>query len=99
MSPALPDRLLGALLAPGEEATVALAAVAWQASEAVRLLSHRIAVDQAFPLEREVPYAQTRQAMAEVDEMVSTCKARLTSTDELFAETCEYLRFEVVLIS
>ena len=42
------------------------------ASQAVRLLFHRIAVDQAFPLELKVPNAQTRNAMAEIDEMVET---------------------------
>ena len=51
-------------------ATEALAAMGLTASQAVRLLFHRIAVDQAFPLELKVPNAQTRAAMAEVDEMV-----------------------------
>ena len=53
-----------------QQATAALAAMGLTASEAVRLLFHRIAVDQAFPLELKVPNAQTRSAMAEVDEMV-----------------------------
>ena len=53
------------------EATEALAAMGLTASEAVRLLFHRIAVDQAFPLELKVPNARTRRAMAEVDEMVA----------------------------
>ena len=52
------------------EATQALAAMGLTASEAVRLLFHRIAADQAFPLELKVPNAQTQRAMAEVDEMV-----------------------------
>ena len=56
-------------------ATTALAAMGMTASEAVRLLFHRIAVDQAFPLELKVPNAQTREAMAEVDEMVKARKA------------------------
>ena len=68
------------------KATTALAAMGMTASQAVRLLFHRIAVDQAFPLELKVPNAQTRQAMAEVDEMVKTRAARLTSADEMFAE-------------
>ena len=50
------------------KATAALAAMGLTASEAVRLLFHRIAVDQAFPLELKVPNAQTRRAMAEIDE-------------------------------
>ena len=52
-----------------QQATAALAAMGMTASEAVRLLFHRIATDQAFPLELKVPNAQTRAAMAEVDEM------------------------------
>ena len=68
------------------KATAALAAMGLTASEAVRLLFHRIAVDQAFPLELKVPNAQTRSAMAEVDEMVKTRTARFASADEMFAE-------------
>ena len=68
------------------KATAALAAMGLTASEAVRLLFHRIAVDQAFPLELKVPNAQTRRAMAAVDEMVKTRTARFASGDEMFAE-------------
>ncbi len=68
------------------KATTALAAMGLTPSDAVRLLFHRIAVDQAFPLELKVPNAQTRSAMAEVDEMVKTRKARFASADEMFAE-------------
>ena len=68
------------------EAIQALAAMGLTASEAVRLLFHRIAVDQAFPLELKVPNAQTRRAMAEVDEMVKNRRARFANADEMFAE-------------
>ncbi len=68
------------------KATAALAAMGLTPSDAVRLLFHRIAVDQAFPLELKVPNAQTRSAMAEVDEMAKTRKARFASADEMFAE-------------
>ena len=68
------------------KATKALAAMGLTASEAVRLLFHRIAVDQAFPLELKVPNAETREAMAEVDEMVNTRAARFASADGMFAE-------------
>ena len=68
------------------KAMAVLEAMGLTASEAVRLLFHRIAVDQAFPLELKVPNAQTREAMAEVDEMVSTRAARFASADEMFAE-------------
>ena len=68
------------------KATEALAAMGLTTSDAVRLLFHRIAVDQAFPLELKVPNAETRRAMAEVDEMVKTRTARFASADEMFAE-------------
>ena len=68
------------------KATETLAAMGMTVSDAVRLLFHRIAVDQAFPLELKVPNAQTRRAMAEVDDMVKTRKARFTNADEMFAE-------------
>ena len=69
-----------------QKATAALSAMGLTASEAVRLLFHRIAVDQAFPLELKVPNARTRHAMAEVDEMVEKRSARFASADEVFAE-------------
>ncbi len=69
-----------------QQATAALAAMGLTASEAVRLLFRRIAADQSFPLELKVPNAQTRAAMAEVDEMVRARKARFASADEMFAE-------------
>ena len=68
------------------KATETLAAMGLSASDAVRLLFHRIAADQAFPLELKVPNTQTQRAMAEVDEMVKTRKARFASADEMFAE-------------
>ncbi len=68
------------------KATETLAAMGMTVSDAVRLLFHRIAVDQAFPLELKVPNAQTRRAMAEVDEMVKTRKARFANADEMFTD-------------
>ena len=68
------------------KATAALAAMGLTATDAVRLLFHRIAVDEAFPLELKVPNAQTRSAMAEVDEMVKAREARFVSAHEMFAE-------------
>ena len=68
------------------KATEALAAMGLTASEAVRLLFHRIAVDQAFPLELKVPNVQTRRAMAESEEMMRQSKARFASADEMFVE-------------
>ena len=58
------------------KATEALAETGLSASDAVRLLFHRIVADQAFPLELKVPNARTRRAMAESEEMMKTRKAR-----------------------
>ena len=67
-------------------ATEALAAMGLTASEAVRLLFHRIAVDQAFPLELKVPNAETRAAMAEADEIVKAGRARFATVEEMLAD-------------
>lgn len=69
-----------------QQATAALAAIGMTPSEAVRLLFNRIATDQAFQLEFKVPNAQTRAAMAEVDEMVKARNARFASAGEMLAE-------------
>ncbi len=68
------------------KATETLAAMGLSASDAVRLLFHRIAADQAFPLELKVPNAQTQRAMAESEEMMKQGKARFASADEMFTE-------------
>jgi len=57
-----------------QKATEALAAMGLSASDAVRLLFHRIAADQAFPLELKVPNARTQKAMAESEEMMKQGK-------------------------
>ena len=69
-----------------QKATETLAAMGLSASEAVRLLFHRIAADQAFPLELKVPNARTRKAMAESEEMMKRGKARFASAEEMFTE-------------
>ena len=68
------------------QATEALAAMGLSISDAVRLLLHRVVVDQAFPLELKVPNAETRAAMAEADRMTRARRARFATADELFAE-------------
>lgn len=68
------------------KAAEALAAMGLTTSEAVRLLFHRIVVEQALPLELKVPNAQTRIAMAESEEVIKQGKARFESADEMFAE-------------
>ena len=55
------------------------------ASKALHLLVHRIAVNQAFPLELKVPNAETRAAMAEADEIVKAGRARFGSAEDMFA--------------
>ena len=69
-----------------QKATETLAAMGLSASDAVRLLFHRIAADQAFPLELKVPNAQTQRAMAESEEMMKRGKARFASANEMFTE-------------
>lgn len=69
-----------------EQATAALAAMGLSASDAVRLLFHRIVADQAFPLELKVPNAETRAAMEEADEIVRSGRFRFANADELFTE-------------
>lgn len=66
------------------QATQTLATMGLSVSDAVRLFLHRVVVDQAFPLELKVPNAETRKAMAEADEIVSTSHARFSTAAELF---------------
>jgi DNA-damage-inducible protein J len=68
------------------KATEALAAMGLTASDAVRLLFHRIVADQAFPLELKVPNAETRAAIAEAQEIMASGKSRFANADEMFAE-------------
>jgi len=68
------------------KATEALAAMGLTASDAVRLLFHRIVADQAFPLELKVPNAETRAAMAEAQEIMTSGKSRFANADKMFAE-------------
>ena len=68
-------------------ASAALAAMGLSTSDAVRLLLHRIAADQAFPLELKVPNAETRAAMAEADAFFKNgAVPRFANADEMFAE-------------
>jgi len=67
------------------EGTAALAAMGLTASDAVRLLFHRIIADQAFPLELKVPNTVTRKAMAEADRIIEKRKARFSNGNDLVA--------------
>ncbi len=67
------------------QATAALAAMGLSASDAVRLLFHRIIADQAFPLELKVPNSTTREAMAEADRILGERRPRFGDGDSLIA--------------
>lgn len=64
-------------------ATEALMAMGLTTSDAVRLLFHRIAADQAFPLELKVPNAETRSAMEEAETILVGRHARFSDADAL----------------
>jgi DNA-damage-inducible protein J len=64
-------------------ATTALAAMGLTTADAVRLLFHRIAADQAFPLELKVPNADTRTAMQEADAIIGKKKMRFKDANQL----------------
>lgn len=66
-------------------ATTALSAMGLTASDAVRLLFHRIAADQAFPLELKVPNAETRAAIAEGEAILASGKFRFANAEDMFA--------------
>lgn len=68
------------------QATEALAAMGLTASDAVRLLFHRIIADQAFPLELKVPNEATRAAMAEGDGIIAGRRARFADGGALIAD-------------
>lgn len=72
-----------------ERATEALAAMGLSTADAVRLLFHRIATDQAFPLELKVPNAESRAAMAEVEQLKAEGRARFDDADDMFASLDE----------
>eukprot|EP01036_Dinobryon_divergens_P012155 gene12155-16381_t len=65
-----------------EQATLALTAMGLPVSDAVRLFLRRAVVDQAFPLERKVPNAETLAAMEESRALMSKRRARFASADE-----------------
>jgi DNA-damage-inducible protein J len=64
-----------------DEANETLEHLGLSMSDAIRLFLHRVAADQAFPLELKVPNAATRAAMIEAR---AHAKARFGSADCLF---------------
>lgn len=68
-----------------KEGIEALESIGLSASDAVRILFHRIVAEQAFPLELKVPNARTRAAMEESRALIRARKSRFKSADELLA--------------
>jgi len=74
------------------KATEALAAMGLTASDAVRLLFHRIVADQAFPLELKVPNAETRAAIEESRAMMARRRPRFKDAETLIADLDRQVR-------
>ena len=68
-----------------ERGNAVLAAMGLSASDAVRLLYHRLIADQAFPLELKVPNAETQAAMAEAENIAATRLARFADLEDMVA--------------
>lgn len=66
------------------KATAALDAIGLSTADAVRLLFHRIVAEQAFPLELKVPNAETRAAMAEIEQMKAEGRKTFGTAEEMF---------------
>jgi DNA-damage-inducible protein J len=64
-----------------DEAAETLEHIGLSLSDAVRLFLHRVAADQAFPLELKVPNADTRAAMIVARKLA---KARFDRAEDLF---------------
>ena len=62
-----------------------LDAIGLSASDAIRLLYHRLIAEQAFPLELKVPNAETRKAMEEAHAILRARKARFAKADDLIS--------------
>ena len=67
-------------------ATEALSELGLTASDAVRLLFHRIAVDRALPPELKVPNAETRAAMAEAEEILNARRGGPATAGAMIAD-------------
>jgi DNA-damage-inducible protein J len=59
-----------------ERGNAVLDAIGLSASDAVRLLYHRLVAEQGFPLELKVPNDKTRAAMAEAETIADKRRAR-----------------------
>ena len=72
--------------AEGYYLTEDLTAIGLLMSDAVRLLLHRVVINQAFPLELNVPNVQTRVAMDESRAMMANRRARFATSNALSAD-------------
>ena len=66
------------------QATETLAAMGLSVSDAVRVFLMRVVAEQQMPFALKVPNQETRAAMKEADEIVSTRRARFGTATELF---------------
>lgn len=66
------------------QATETLAAMGLSTADAVRLLFHRVVVDQAFPLELKVPNSETQAAIEEGRAMMKAHNLRFATAQDLF---------------
>jgi len=69
-----------------DKATAVLDSIGLSASDAVRLLYHRLIADQAFPLELKVPNGATRAALAEANAMLVERRTRFANGTDLIAD-------------
>lgn len=53
-------------------------------SDAVRVFLTRVVADHGLPFALQVPYAETREAMAESQAMIQAYQARFATADTLF---------------
>lgn len=61
------------------QATKALSAMGLSVSDAVRVFLTRVAAEQQLPFDLKVPNAETRAAMAEVDQMLRSGRGRFAA--------------------
>lgn len=66
------------------QATETLSAMGLSMSDAVRIFLTRVVAEQRIPFTLRVPNAETREAMAEVDELVKAHRTRFSDPEELF---------------
>ena len=69
-----------------EAASRALEDMGLSVSVAVNALLKRVAVEKRIPFELKVPNAETRQALAEAEKLMSTHQGRFNTAEELFGD-------------